>query len=1560
MPRVIIPGVGRVRFPDNMDPAALSAAIEQIAGTTYEGQLKDLGLTEQQVSNATAAAAAAGDEKLRLKEEMGLARLHGALQEQNAKDTGLAIAELRPWAVTEENPLGAYGTMAKEAGGILNGAGNVTRAVARDIIEGQVTGSNPFPATSHALTGGKPEDYNAGLVPGGPIAEGVADAAQMLPTVAAGTAMTAAGVPPSIAFGLPMSASSFAATGDPVEAAKAGVIGAGLPGVGEASRAVAANGLAQAVNAGLLRPGANAAQKVVETVAAQGGIQAFMEGLNIPEYLKMSPEERKHAIIRNLAANSVFLAMDLPGLVSGGSSETQAHIKPSAKVGEAMELLVNDPTTMEALRVAADAEALRLANAAFKSQPVSSGSVEREPLQAEPAAVETPPVAVIPPAAPAEPVAAPVATGEEKVIPFPAPEAAPAEPATPVGEPAAPVEASADLSTGQLGAVGMGGAKPGEFQTGATPTSIKNATVDQERVTRGLPPAMEPARRSFGAVWDEAMALVDRDPVAQDLLIGSLKEKPRALTDVEDALLLHRQVDLQNEYARHARELAAAYDDAQRFPDRLEAVERHKALLNEVSNKLQELYDVNKAAGTETGRGLAARRMLASEDFTLAKMEMELRAARDGRPLSDHEREQLQKAHDRIAELQTQLESHVAAADQAKAQRAAEEAVADLGREASKDPEYSPQVLALAERIVARMETAAESARSRLKQKFATTATGVDPTILADVAIIGAAKLARGAVDFVKWSERMLEEFGEGIRPYLQEGFAAAQVRHDREVARAAGSNADEVRRAIRKDDLTGQRQAIVAGLGEAMKGQATKEELGHYVRKLALNFVRAGVKGRDEVVKAVHEELRKVIPEITPRETMDAISGYGEFKPLDPDAAKAALRDIRGQLQQLSKLEDIRGRKPPLKSGVERRTPSDEERRLIAQVNEAKRRFGVVSGDPARQLKSALDTMKTRLRNQINDLTYQISTRSRIVRSKTQVSPDVEAAALKAQRDALRAQFDEIFPKQGLTDAQRLVMAEKALEQSIKEYEARIAAKDTSPRRVSRQQQSAKLDALRTRRDALRAELEALRKANTPEPSNEALLADLKARMMSRLAEYQEKIARGDFAPAKRRDVRLDNEALRLKAKVEMEKARWRRGVELEQLRNRPLIQRSWGAVKESLNLPRAVLSSWDVSAVLRQGGFVTMGHPIRALKNIGPMLQALASRTRAAMVDQEIRNRPNAPLYARSKLFLATLDDTRLSQMEETFMSRLAGKIPGVGASERAYVTFLNKLRADSFDAMVGNLQRRGPTLNDAELKAVANYINVATGRGNMGTSAAAAETLAIVFFSPRLVTSRFQLLLGQPLFRGESGRIRRAIAVEYARFLAGMAAVYGLARLAGATVEDDPRSSDFGKLKFGNTRVDVLGGLGQVTVLLSRLYTGQEANLEGKVTPIRGDTPFGSGTSWNTFTKFMRSKLAPVPGAMVDTLNGKNVVEEKVTPFDTGKRLLVPLSFQDIYDVMQQDGVDKGVALGIISLFGAGLQQYDDPEKHKLIQRYMKLAPRGMSPEQRREMREQLERR
>ena len=200
-----------------------------------------------------------------------------------------------------------------------------------------------------------------------------------------------------------------------------------------------------------------------------------------------------------------------------------------------------------------------------------------------------------------------------------------------------------------------------------------------------------------------------------------------------------------------------------------------------------------------------------------------------------------------------------------------------------------------------------------------------------------------------------------------------------------------------------------------------------------------------------------------------------------------------------------------------------------------------------------------------------------------------------------------------------------------------------------------------------------------------------------------------------------------------------------------------------------------------------------------------------------------------------------------------------------------------------------------------------------------------LAPVFFSPRYVASRFQLLGLRPL-RGGTMDTKKLIAKEYGKALIGVGVIYALAAAAGAELEDDMTDSDFGKIKLGNTRLDPLGGLSQTSVFVARMGKGAGKTIESWATGRPRKTSYMAGETM-TVGRFLRSKLSPIAATMVNVAAGETAGGDKVTPKQLTQDLTIPLSFRDIKDAIEEQGVPAGVALWLVSLFGVGMQTYND---------------------------------
>lgn len=1061
--------------------------------------------------------------------------------------------------------------------------------------------------------------------------------------------------------------------------------------------------------------------------------------------------------------------------------------------------------------------------------------------------------------------------------------------------------------------IGMGGAVESEFKpVGQTATSIKNAAVDSERQKRGLPPAIEPARRSFGTVWDEAMATVDRDPGFQDRLIDDIRENPRALTDLEDALLLHRQIDLQNEHAKATRDLAQAYEDG-----RQHAVELEMARVNELNDKLKDIYDIGKRVGTETGRGLNARKMLANEDFSLASLSLQKQAAVGGRKLTPAETVEIQKIADEYKAKNEALEKALADKDQRLADLAAQQAYEQMKRET----QPSAYVIQVAEKIVAGLEQRAKKAEKDLQAIFARTSMGVDPTILLKVSEIAAYHIARHGLDFAKWSADAVSKFGDNVKPYLEQAWEDAQKLIQSQAKLRGGKKSSDVEKIVKKSDST---DTLNNAKERNAKGE--KVDLHLLAHKLGKQFLSQGIKGRVAITDAVHNALKEIVPDITRDDAMDALSGYGKFKQLSKDEIDVELRDLKGQLQQEGKLRDMQAGHPPKMSGVEQRKKSDEERRLEKLVEEAKRRGGYVVTDPATQLKTTLDAIKTRLLNEISDFDYQIETRQKLIKNKRGVEYDAEAKALKEKRDERKKVYDEIFGKPELTGEQLAQRALSAVERSISEIERKIKENDLwTSKKQSKTPLTIELQAARSKRDALNEHLEYLRDLERPKktPQERAAQAD-KTRKKHRIAELEDKLSRGDFSKNKPIEFTRDKEAIDLKYELERIKRRWNEGLFKDKLKNRTPAQKIADGIKETLLFQKAWKTAFDLSAIFRQGGFVAIGNPIRALKIMPDMFRAMKSEKEQFRIEEEIRSRPNALLYNEAKLFLSGHADT-LTKMEEAYLGRWAEKVPLVSHSARAYTTFLNRLRADSFDAMVATLAKDGkPTLEEA--KAIANFVNVATGRGSVGPTSNMGVTGMNLFFAPRYVVSRFQLLGGQPFYRG-TARTRKAVAKEYAKFLIGLSVVYGIAKSAGATIEDDKRSPDFGKIKFGDNVIDPLSGLSQQASFIGRMATGEKKNTKTGQIQDLVNPKFGGPSIKTEVERYGRSKLSPAAALAYDALNRKGFDNKPLTLGGVAESVFVPINTKDVYEIMKDNNIPEGVALSIINTAGMGVSARKD---------------------------------
>jgi hypothetical protein len=383
-----------------------------------------------------------------------------------------------------------------------------------------------------------------------------------------------------------------------------------------------------------------------------------------------------------------------------------------------------------------------------------------------------------------------------------------------------------------------------------------------------------------------------------------------------------------------------------------------------------------------------------------------------------------------------------------------------------------------------------------------------------------------------------------------------------------------------------------------------------------------------------------------------------------------------------------------------------------------------------------------------------------------------------------------------------------------------------------------------------------------------------------------------------------------------------------------------NWKRLSESVinlvNVPRAMKSSYDVSGLFRQDLMWFVSHPVRAKRNVGPMFKALLHEGAYDDLMGQIYSRPNYGRYERGGLALTDMEN--LVTREEAFIgANYAEKIPvagrGVRASGRAYTGLLNQSRADWMDMLIAKAERAGYDVdNEKFLRLTADFVNTATGRGSLASHEAAVKSLNLLLFSPRLIASRVRLLFDPRLYvgRGWEGRLARQ---EARRSMAALLSVGGavltLAHQAGAEVGLDPRSADFGKIRIGDTRIDIWGGLQQYVVASYRMLSGEKVDsATGEVGDVGG---FGHTRVGGTLGDMFENKLAPVPAYLNSWDQGRAFGGGDFKPLKEAGKLFLPIGFETAYETQQEYGLPRAAATFGLNAVGIGVNTYggDSPK-------------------------------
>ncbi len=321
----------------------------------------------------------------------------------------------------------------------------------------------------------------------------------------------------------------------------------------------------------------------------------------------------------------------------------------------------------------------------------------------------------------------------------------------------------------------------------------------------------------------------------------------------------------------------------------------------------------------------------------------------------------------------------------------------------------------------------------------------------------------------------------------------------------------------------------------------------------------------------------------------------------------------------------------------------------------------------------------------------------------------------------------------------------------------------------------------------------------------------------------------------------------------------------------------------KGVLNAPgieKSIRATLDDSAIFRQGWKTVFTNPViwkrNAVDSFRNIWNTLKGEKVMDEVNAEIISRPTYDQMQKAKLAIGNMEEEFPSSLPEKVLRRV------YRASENAYTAFLHKTRADIFDKYLEIVKEQGLELGKQDLENIGRLVNSLTGRGHLGAKLEkGADVVNTVFFSPRYFKSHIDTLT-QPLTggatmaelaQGDNGGtnfVRKQAALNLAKYAIGSTMSLAIANIVAQsfgyrdTIDLDPRSADFGKLKIGNTRFDFTGGMGSLITLGARLISGStKSSVSEKITKIsdpNNHNPYAP-TYGSILKDFFKNKLSPI---------------------------------------------------------------------------------------------------
>lgn len=368
---------------------------------------------------------------------------------------------------------------------------------------------------------------------------------------------------------------------------------------------------------------------------------------------------------------------------------------------------------------------------------------------------------------------------------------------------------------------------------------------------------------------------------------------------------------------------------------------------------------------------------------------------------------------------------------------------------------------------------------------------------------------------------------------------------------------------------------------------------------------------------------------------------------------------------------------------------------------------------------------------------------------------------------------------------------------------------------------------------------------------------------------------------------------------------------------------------------LAKSLRATFDNSFIGRQGLPVLFSKPkiwlknsIKSFETIGRTLtgkETIKGLDETDAIIAEIYSRKNFDKMRRAKLDIGT--------GEEAFPTSLPERIPGLGrffkASEQAYTGTAYRMRADLFDHYLKMAEDVGKNTNDKDLlQSLGRLINSMTGRGEIRFLSGEGQAMANnLFFSIKFLKSNIDKLLLQPAGVGLDKFATKQARINLLKSALSIGSILTLFdTLKPGSVEFDQTSSDFGKIKVGNTRFDITGGVGSLLTLGARIARQEtKSTTTGEKYPL--GTGFGEKSGSDIIWQFLQNKLSPLASTFKQVIIDRTgYMDEELTAKNVLKDLTVPLAIDNFQELLKDNNSAPLLLATILEMVGISANTYE----------------------------------